>query len=131
MKVDAKVNLDAHTAELQKIYDQRRVWLFVSSVVYISIIIGIAGWEYIDLHSNKKIFWVVVSLGLLISINWWYWTMHSIGKILRNMHNEYQILLEITDDIEKVKVIMECKKTSKDTYCQFCPNHNDCFVKEK
>ena len=61
---------------------------------------------FLDSYNNKTIWWVFISLGLLVSINWWYWTMRSIATLLRSIYTEYTILNEITVDIEELKDVM-------------------------
>lgn len=112
MKYDRSVKIKDHTIELEKIYDQRRKWLFASSIVFTSVILVIFGWDYIDSYENKKIWWVLISLGLLISVNWWYWTMRSLAILVRSIYAEYTILSEINTDIEELKEIL--KKEFKD-----------------
>ena len=104
-----------HTQELEKIYKQRRQWLYASSIVYTGIIILIFGWNYLDSLHNNQIWWVVISLSLLISVNWWYWTMESLTILIRSIYDEYQILNEVTLNIKELKTLMvEYKENEQD-----------------
>ena len=41
---------------------------------------------------------------LLISVNWWYWTMKVVRVIICYQEIEFQLIKEIHDQIKKVKV---------------------------
>jgi hypothetical protein len=107
MKYDKKLKIKDHTEELEKIYAQRRQWLFASSVVFTTIILVIFGWDYIDSCNDRRIWWVLISLGLLLSVNWWYWTMKSVSTLVRSIYSEYEILNEITSEIEELRIIIK------------------------
>jgi hypothetical protein len=104
-----------HTQELENIYKQRRQWLYASSIVYTGIIILIFGWNYLDSLHNNQIWWVVISLSLLISVNWWYWTMESLSILIRSIYDEYQILNEVTLNIKEMKeLLVKYKENEQD-----------------
>lgn len=103
----ARKRIQDHTAELEKIYEQRRRWLFISSLVVASVLLVVFGCEFIDSYNNKHIWWLIVSIGLLLSVNWWYWTMKSISSLVRSIYAEYEILNEITSEIEEIRVIIK------------------------
>lgn len=89
--------------ELDKLNDQRRAWLWASSVVFWAIIIIIFAWEWIDGLNSKAVWWFIVSCMLLLSINWWYWTMRIIRKLISHQNHEYNILKSILRDLAKIK----------------------------
>lgn len=95
-----------HTAKLEQIYKQRRQWLYASSVVYTVIILTVFSWDYLTTHASEKVWWAAISLGLLVSVNWWYWTMKSIAELVRSMYAEYEILTTINIDINELKEII-------------------------
>lgn len=130
MKYDKKLKIKDHTEELEKIYAQRRQWLFASSVVFTTIILVIFGWDYIDSCNDRRIWWVLISLGLLLSVNWWYWTMKSVSTLVRSIYSEYEILNEITAEIEQVRIIINCKETSNEN-CKECPAVDSCTEMKK
>jgi hypothetical protein len=126
--IDSKIK--DHTENLEKIYKQRRIWLYASSIVYSGIILIIFGWDFIIEHTDRTLWRAVISFGLLISVNWWYWTMQSISTLVRSMHDEYSILTEVTTDIKQVKVILQCKSSNRET-CSRCPSINECLNNKK
>lgn len=95
-----------HTKDLEKIYNQRRWWLYASSIVYTGLIFTIFGWDYLVKCASDRVWWVLISIALLISINWWYWTMRTIRNLIVSMYNEYHILNEINTDIAELKIIL-------------------------
>jgi hypothetical protein len=111
-----------HTEELEKIYKQRRQWLYASSIVYTGVILLIFGWDYVDSLHNDKIWWVVISISLLISVNWWYWTMKSLATLVRSIYDEYEILNEVTDNIEELREVIVTYRLNEPTDdCGPCP----------
>lgn len=112
MKHGTSSKIKDHTDALEKIYRQRRMWLYASSIVYTSIILVIFSWDYLIKYASNELWWVAISLGLIVSVNWWYWTMKSIAEIVRSMYAEYEILNEITIEISEIKTIVN-KKSKK------------------
>ena len=92
-----------HEADLEKLHDQRRKWLWASSIVFWAIVLIIFAWDWIDGFGSKSVWWVIVSAMLIISINWWYWTMRVIRKLIVHQEIEYSILKSILIDIAEVK----------------------------
>lgn len=112
-----KTLTSAHTT-LDKINEQRRRWLYASSIVFFSIILIIFTWDWIDTQNESKIWWVIVSLMLIISVNWWYWTVRVILKLIEQRKSELEIITELVIDIKDVKstvsqLSLEVKKKSK------------------
>lgn len=91
-------------ASLEKIYQQRRTWLYASSAVFFGIICLIFSWNLLDNLHNKSIWWVIVSLMLLVSINWWYWTIRVLKILLDQRTAEITIINELLNDIHDVKL---------------------------
>lgn len=95
--------LKQHQHDINRINQQRRWWLYASSVVFLAVVFLIFAWDWIDgLHSHS-IWWVVVSSALIISVNWWYWTMKVIKRILEHQEIEYNLLFSIIDDLHSVR----------------------------
>lgn len=130
MRPDTANKLKEHAVDLEIIYKQRRRWLYASSIVYSSVIILIVGWDYLDSVHNNHIWWAVISLSMLISVNWWYWTMKSLSTLVRSVYSEYEILNEVTEDIEYVKILLTCKATGIDI-CKKCPEVDNCLSNRK
>jgi len=129
MKHDKFSKLKDHTDALEKIYQQRRLWLYASSVVFTAIILVIFSWDVIDTQFPKSIWWVLISIGLLVSVNWWYWTMKSLTTLVRSMHAEYEILNEVTTDIAHVKIIIKSMADCTNN-CESCPVNDGCIPKK-
>jgi len=107
MKTDYNNKIKDHTATLEKIYKQRRIWLYSSSLVYTCSIVVIFSWDYLVTYAPNKIWWVMIAIGVILSINWWYWTMKSIAEVVRGIYSEYEILTEITSDIEDIRTLLK------------------------
>lgn len=95
--------LDRHTIDLDRLNNQRRVWLYASSVVLTGIIFLIFGWEWLDGLHSKAIWWLIVSLMLVISVNWWYWTMRVVRIIIHYQQIEYELIKNIYDEVKVFK----------------------------
>ena len=92
--------IQEHIRELKQ-YDRQRVfWLRLSGFVAIAILVAISDWNYII---SNEYTWGWITLGLILSVVWWYWTMMLIRKLLHHREVESHILLQITKDIQKIK----------------------------
>jgi hypothetical protein len=127
---DITSKIKNHTDDLEEIYKQRRLWLYASSVVVVAVIGIIVSWFYLSSLDNNLIWWGIISVSLIVSINWWYWTVSAIGKIVRAVHSEYQILTEITSDLDQIKIIVNCKETAGNI-CNDCPAVDSCADMKK
>lgn len=89
---------------------QRHTWLWASSIVFLGIIFLIFCWEWLDSLSSKSLWWAIVSLMLIISINWWYWTMKVVRYAISHQALELKILKSLVEDINVVKnMVIEMK----------------------
>ena len=104
------MNLKEHIKELHVIDSQRKGWLVLSAFVAVGIMGVIFGWNFV--HNNHLV-WLVVSLGLLISMTWWYWTMRLIRHLIHYKTTESQILTELIQDIRSIK--SDVQKSLTDT----------------
>ena len=95
--------LDQHTKDLNRINEQRRWWLYASSVVVVGILTIMFAWDWIDGFHSKSVWWLVVSMMLIISVNWWYWTMRVIRRIIEHQKVEFELIGVIITDIKEVK----------------------------
>lgn len=103
MNIRTKKLLNKHTQDLNRINQQRRLWLYASSVVLVGILFLIFTWDWIDGLHSKSIWWLVVSTMLIISVNWWYWTMRVIKRIIEHQEIEFDLIRVIMTDIREVK----------------------------
>jgi len=92
-----------HNRQIEKLNNQRRYWLYASSVVSIGIIFLIFGWGWIDQLHSAPLWWVIASSMLIISANWWYWTMKVIRIILTHQQAEYHLLQGILIELNEFK----------------------------
>ena len=103
--MDRKVNrlFKLNDRHLERINQQRRKWLYASSVVFTGIILLIFAWDWLDHFHSQSIWWVVIALMLIISINWWYWTMRVVYKMLQHQKIEFNIIKELVADVKAVR----------------------------
>lgn len=92
---------------LDKMSNQRIMWLYASSVVFLSIVFVIAAWDWLDSFQSKYIWWVIVSCMLVISVNWWYWTMRVIRHVIACQKIEYKLVREILAEISYIRSHIE------------------------
>ena len=92
-----------NTEDLEQINQQRRAWLYASSVVFVGIVCLIFGWDWIDDLHSKSIWWLIISLMLILSVNWWYWTMRVVLRLINHQKIEFEIIHELLYDIRGLK----------------------------
>lgn len=103
MNLNSKKIIEENQKELDSIHDQRRIWLWASSIVFWAIIFIIFFWDWLDGLGSKSVWWFIVSCMLILSINWWYWTMRVIRKLVNHQSVEYDLLKSILRDISRIK----------------------------
>lgn len=89
--------------DLDRANEQRKKWLMASSVVIAGIIGWIACWNWIHSLDSVWIDWLMISLGLIISVNWWYWTMGLVRQYLSHQRSVLEVLDNIVQDLKIVK----------------------------
>jgi len=92
--------LTKHLQHLQAFNNQRRAWLILSFFVILETTKIIYDWSAFEAH---HLLWSVVTIGLTISIVWWYWTMKMIRQLIEHRKEESEILYEIVDTIRDIK----------------------------
>ena len=95
-----KENLQTHIKKIHDLEKDRIFWLKISGFVAVLMISLIASWEFI---TDNKINWTLISLGLIISAIWWYWTMKIIREHLKLRKEEIDILQDIVFEIKEIK----------------------------
>lgn len=95
--------LEQHKIDMEKINRQRTWWLYASSIVFVLIIFLIFGWDWLSDLKSRTIWWLVVSCMLIISVNWWYWTMSVVRIIIEYQETEYDLIKRIIFDIKGLK----------------------------
>ena len=96
--------IEQNEQDLDRINEQRRVWMYASSFVVLGIVLLIAGWEWIDQFHSKTVWWILTSTMLIISVNWWYWTMRVMLRLIRHQKQEFNIIAELLDDVKALRV---------------------------
>lgn len=95
--------LDRNDEDLDRINQHRRWWLFASSLVFVGIITLIFAWDALNQFGTKSIWWVITSLMLILSVNWWYWTMRVMLRLISHQKMEFAIIRELLFDIKELK----------------------------
>jgi hypothetical protein len=126
MKYNTGNNSPSYTSTINVATHRRR--LYASLVIVLTIVGIISSWVYIDRVNLSIMWWGIISISLIIGLNWMYWTISELDKIIRSIDNEYYLLNEISTDLAHVKIIINCKKTAtSDTPCDQCPNEDTCL----
>lgn len=97
-----KIMLDFNKS-IVKLKEQSRLWLMASSVIAVGVMLTIVFSENISNLYSVRIWWTVGSIGLIVSVNWWYWTLSLIRTLLNHQINIVKILSEITTDVKGIK----------------------------
>lgn len=92
--------LRAHVKQLYLIDSYRKIWMILSAGVVATVIGMIFSWDYIF---QTKFIWFTTSMGLVISMVWWYWTMRLIRYLVHYKATEALILEEIIREIQIIK----------------------------
>lgn len=103
MTPETKQLIEQQAKDLDKINNQRRMWLYASSVVVLGIVSLIFTWDWLDHFHSSQLWWLIISVMLVISANWWYWTMRVIRILLKHQKAEYDLLKCIIEDIGQAK----------------------------
>jgi hypothetical protein len=92
-----------NTKDLEHINAQRRMWLYASSVVVLATLFLIFGWDWLDHFHSKSIWWLTASAILVLSVNWWYWTMRVMLRLLHHQKMEFHIITELILEIKEIR----------------------------
>jgi len=126
MKARIDKLLSQNTDDIEEINQQRRYWLLASSIVFVSIIVLIFSWDWITSTRQQSLWWIFISLLLIVSVNWWYWTMNSLATIINRTRDEFIILSDVVDEISDVKIMIRCKRPANGEICDDCPAIDTC-----
>jgi hypothetical protein len=86
-----------------RLKNQRNIWLISSSVFAVGAILIILFSESIANFHSPNFWWAISSVSLIVSVNWWYWTISLIRDVLDHQTNVIKILSEITTDVREIK----------------------------
>jgi hypothetical protein len=86
--------------DLNNLNKERIFWLRISAFVSIAVLVTIFNWQFLI---QSDLIWLVVSVGLITTVIWWYWTMRIIRKLIGFKTVETEILGEIIVDLKEIK----------------------------
>jgi hypothetical protein len=86
---------------ISKLNIERKLWLALSGLVVAASFVLFLSWNTIQINHLQ---WVFVTLGITVSMIWWFWTMRLIRIILNHRLTEVEILQEIVNDIKDIKI---------------------------
>jgi hypothetical protein len=92
--------LKTHQENIEKFEYARKFWLKISFFVVVMVNGIVFSWN--TAHPSGWS-WLVTSLGLIVSVVWWYWTMKLVRVILNSRVDELEILKDLTKDIKSIK----------------------------
>ena len=92
--------LERYLKDLKKIDIQRKAWLALSALAVISI--GFIIFDTTKLESIH-ILWTVGSIGIVLSVFWWYWAMRVIDKVVSHRTEELEVLSELCETVKDLK----------------------------
>jgi ABC-type bacteriocin/lantibiotic exporter with double-glycine peptidase domain len=101
--------MNKHIKQLQNFDQERKSWLVLSAFVAVGVLGVMFGWNAVQ---TNHLIWVVSSLGLVVAVAWWYWTMRLIRHLIEHKIVESTILQEIVEDIRHIRD--EVKNIPKD-----------------
>jgi hypothetical protein len=92
--------LQNHIKDLKQMGFERRAWLMLSAFVVFSIGFIIYGAAQLE---QLHLLWIIGTIGLLISMIWWYWSMRIINKLVVHREEEIAVLNDLCSDIKEVR----------------------------
>lgn len=103
--IKLKSIIDSHKRDINRINNQRILWLRLSSVIFMSVVIIIFSWDTIQ-QIHNSFWWVIISIMLIVTVNWWYWTMKTISTLLKHQQEENIIIKELINELRDLKKII-------------------------
>ena len=95
--------IEENSQDLEQIGAQRRMWLYASSVVIVAVMFLIVGWDWLDAFHSKAIWWFTASSIIILSVNWWYWTMRVMLRLLHHQKMEFHIITELVTEVKEIR----------------------------
>ena len=78
-------------------------WVRSSIIVIASAIAVAVCWKWLNQLDSTIVWWSIMSILLIILLNWWMWTMIILHTILDHQAVEYKLIKSILTDINAVK----------------------------
>jgi hypothetical protein len=85
---------------INKLNIERKLWLAFSGLVVFTSLFTVLFWYPRQAHHFQ---WIFVTLGIAVSMAWWFWTMRLIRIIMNHRLAEVEILQELIKDIRDIK----------------------------
>jgi hypothetical protein len=85
---------------INKLNIERKLWLAFSGLVVFTSLFTVLFWYPVQAHHFQ---WIFVTLGIAVSMAWWFWTMRLIRIIMNHRLAEVEILQELIKDIRDIK----------------------------
>jgi hypothetical protein len=95
--------IEKFKSDINRLNNQRILWLTFSSLIFLGVIILIFFSNKINDLQSQSVWWLIGSIGLLVSVNWWYWTLMLVRNVLQHQIDTITILSEITKDVKEIK----------------------------
>lgn len=95
--------LEKFKSDIIRLNKQRVQWIAFSLIIFVVVTLIIFFSETINHLHSHSIWYIIGSVGLLLSINWWYWTLTLIQNVLQHQIDTVIILSEITNDVKEIK----------------------------
>ncbi len=89
-----------HLQKLKQFKTQSICWTRASILVSTLVIAIGVSWNWIVSH---HLIWTVATLGLIVAVLWWYWTMNIIKTVIKYREEETNLLTELILDIREMK----------------------------
>jgi hypothetical protein len=93
-------NINQSLDTLHSLNKERVFWLKISIFIVLTLLLTIFNWGYL---ADTNIVYILTSLGLTISIIWWFWTMMIIRKLITFKIAETELLKDIVDNVQYVR----------------------------
>ena len=92
---------------------QRKFWLRMSGFVCVAVLGILYNWDKVMSHFLG---WIFSSLGFIISVVWWYWTMRLIRINIQYRREEAKRVDEVMRDLNEIinDPVMRQKDTKPD-----------------
>lgn len=98
-------NLTKGNAGTDQIREQARLWDMYAKISPIIFLIVMSVLWFLDLVHHTHILWAGAIIFAVTAVTWWFWTVHTIGKIaklLRNADDGVQDALHNLRDIKEL-----------------------------
>lgn len=97
--------LEQGLAQLEKLNRQRIIWLRLSGFVVIAILTLFVDWHYIQ--ENRKLEFLVISSGIILSVLWWYWTMIILKNMIEQKKAESDAIIGVIQEVREIKEMVK------------------------